>query len=396
MGTDFAASTSVLKRNTREDWPLTAAGIAARFKEALSAVGDLVATAPWSEGFVTHDRYLTALGEHADAVIAVLIRRTRDDAFILSQEQMARLCLALVNLQEVRFSHRQAILEEKLRGLQVAQQLAGEMPDQIGAHALLQRAAECVCELPGLGRSMVFRREGSILRAEATHFAGKDEWARECQAFSVETPYALGPGRPEAEIIRRRVPAIVNDAMHDPNAFQPIVQKIETQNYVVAPIIAYGEVAATLHGDAYFDERAVDEADRDAVGALAESLGRTLERALAIERLHAQHKAAEELALSASMAVRGLSQLPGTNIRDSFGPASGPVGGDDVPDELTAGEREVLQLIIQGATNPDIARRLFISEDTVKSRVKRILRKLGASNRGQAVAIYLDRLGRRC
>jgi DNA-binding NarL/FixJ family response regulator len=42
-----------------------------------------------------------------------------------------------------------------------------------------------------------------------------------------------------------------------------------------------------------------------------------------------------------------------------------------------------------GATNALIARELFISEGTVKSHVKRILRKLNASNRAEAVSRYL-------
>jgi hypothetical protein len=43
----------------------------------------------------------------------------------------------------------------------------------------------------------------------------------------------------------------------------------------------------------------------------------------------------------------------------------------------------------QGYTNAQIARRLVISEGTVKSHVKHILRKLDAANRAEAVAIWL-------
>lgn len=42
-----------------------------------------------------------------------------------------------------------------------------------------------------------------------------------------------------------------------------------------------------------------------------------------------------------------------------------------------------------GHTNARIARRLVISEGTVKSHVKHILRKLGAANRAEAVARWL-------
>jgi DNA-binding NarL/FixJ family response regulator len=57
--------------------------------------------------------------------------------------------------------------------------------------------------------------------------------------------------------------------------------------------------------------------------------------------------------------------------------------------QLTPREREVLALIAEGATNSQIAARLVITQDTAKSHVKRILRKLGAGNRVEAAAMYL-------
>jgi DNA-binding NarL/FixJ family response regulator len=57
---------------------------------------------------------------------------------------------------------------------------------------------------------------------------------------------------------------------------------------------------------------------------------------------------------------------------------------------MTRREREVLELMTSGATNTRIAEQLVISEGTVKSHVKHILRKLRASNRAEAVARYLQ------
>jgi DNA-binding NarL/FixJ family response regulator len=56
---------------------------------------------------------------------------------------------------------------------------------------------------------------------------------------------------------------------------------------------------------------------------------------------------------------------------------------------LTPREGEVLAELVKGLDNRAIGRALHISDDTVKSHVKAILRKLGAHDRGQAIAIAL-------
>jgi DNA-binding NarL/FixJ family response regulator len=61
-------------------------------------------------------------------------------------------------------------------------------------------------------------------------------------------------------------------------------------------------------------------------------------------------------------------------------------------EELTAREREVLQLLAEGLPNKSIAQRLDISEHTVKFHVNAILRKLGAQSRTEAV-VQATRLG---
>ncbi|MCP2635233.1 AAA family ATPase [Microbacterium sp. HD4P20] len=63
-------------------------------------------------------------------------------------------------------------------------------------------------------------------------------------------------------------------------------------------------------------------------------------------------------------------------------------GGADLAATLTPRERQVLELIAEGLTNPQIGRRLFISPKTASVHVSAILAKIGASNRAEAAALY--------
>ena len=57
---------------------------------------------------------------------------------------------------------------------------------------------------------------------------------------------------------------------------------------------------------------------------------------------------------------------------------------------LTSREREILALVATGATNRDIATRLFISENTVKNHLKNIMAKLHIQNRVQLAGLVKD------
>lgn len=66
-----------------------------------------------------------------------------------------------------------------------------------------------------------------------------------------------------------------------------------------------------------------------------------------------------------------------------------PVTDADL-DRLSDREREVLVLISRGASNSEIAERLYVSERTVKGHVGNIFAKLGARDRAAAIVIAYD------
>jgi DNA-binding CsgD family transcriptional regulator len=66
-----------------------------------------------------------------------------------------------------------------------------------------------------------------------------------------------------------------------------------------------------------------------------------------------------------------------------------PVLEEAGPAQLTEREREVMTLVASGLQGGDVAERLFLSPETVKSHVHNVMAKLGASTRAHAVAIAL-------
>ncbi|MCP2244030.1 response regulator [Lentzea aerocolonigenes] len=68
----------------------------------------------------------------------------------------------------------------------------------------------------------------------------------------------------------------------------------------------------------------------------------------------------------------------------------GPVREDPRLDSLTGREREILVAIGHGLTNGEIAQRFTLAESTVKTHVGRVLAKIGARDRVQAVILAYD------
>lgn len=61
--------------------------------------------------------------------------------------------------------------------------------------------------------------------------------------------------------------------------------------------------------------------------------------------------------------------------------------GPELGDDLTPREKEVLALMVEGLTNPEIAERLNISRSTARAHVSQILSKLAVNNRAEAISL---------
>jgi DNA-binding NarL/FixJ family response regulator len=121
------------------------------------------------------------------------------------------------------------------------------------------------------------------------------------------------------------------------------------------------------------------EQDDYIFGALsAGASGFLLKRTRPEELIAAIHTvAAGDSLLSPSVTSRVIEQMAGLPAPDA--------AGDPRLEELTAREREVLEHVARGLSNAEIAAALVIEESTVKTHIKRVLAKLDARDRVQAV-----------
>ncbi|WP_238424011.1 helix-turn-helix transcriptional regulator [Rhodococcus ruber] len=176
---------------------------------------------------------------------------------------------------------------------------------------------------------------------------------------------------------------------------------LASSSYVVAPIAVSTGVIGLVHGSRTTGE-ALDAVVRDVVGEFARSSGTLFERLMLADRLSEQknliiqrlQQEAREAELLEHADVHFVDE---NSTRWAVAPAGGSNEDLDIPalGSLTAREREVFALVVRGASNADIAEELVISIFTVKTHVKKILRKLGAMNRSEAIYRYLEMTGSR-
>lgn len=97
---------------------------------------------------------------------------------------------------------------------------------------------------------------------------------------------------------------------------------------------------------------------------------------------------ADELATAIRAAHKGRSTLAPEAAEVLIKVARQPQESEE---GLTRRELDILKLMVDGLSNPEIARKLFVSRSTVKFHVSNILMKLGAASRTEAVSMALQK-----
>lgn len=259
---------------------------------------------------------------------------------------------------------------------------------------LARRAPAVLCAAGEFDRVMISRVDGSTWTPAAVHVAAGAGERLNAGLLSnlpgIRVP--LTSLLIETHVLRNRVPALVDATLHARTDVQ-LGELSRSRAYVVAPVVVADRVAGFLHADTYTSRRTLTSADKASVQAFADLFGLLYERAAMTQRLRDQQRAVAD-ALSAAMvgatgAVAGVGHL----VRPEPLAVARAQGTEDARlpagrDGLTSREWHILRLLATGATNSQIASALVVSESTVKSHVKRILHKLPAANRAEAVYRY--------
>jgi DNA-binding CsgD family transcriptional regulator/GAF domain-containing protein len=282
----------------------------------------------------------------------------------------------------------------------------GQLRDCDSTAALVERAASAVCAV-GFDRAIVSRIEDSAWIPERVWVERDHKWADEILEIGRAHPQVLDRTLVETEMVRRKVGILVHDVQLRPAVHRPIADASQSRSYAAVPLISDGTVVGFVHCDCYYQQRNLDDFDRQLLTLFAEGLGQALGRTAMLDRLSSVRAGFDQVAATLSAAWGERARLGvvapaplGGQFAAGFtaGFPGGSVGAgaaDRFPtsagegSSLTRREIEVLRLMAAGDTNGRIARRLVISEGTVKSHVKHILRKLGAANRAEAVSRWL-------
>lgn len=310
----------------------------------------------------------------------------------------------LYEVDELHAELRSRILTERLDVLARIRESMEVLYECQAPDELIEAAPRELCRSCGFSRALISQIRGSMwvpVVYEPLPFEQDEQVEAAFRDWVEHTEIPLEHMLLETEMVRRRMPVLVADPQNDPRTFKPIVRQGRTNGYVAAPIIAAERAIGFLHADKARQEEEVSAEDRDYIWMFAEHFGFLYARAVLTERLGVQRSQLRE---AFEEAERGIDELYTAELElgrsEQAVTAETPVSTIFRPSQsrldalLTRREREVLELITSGATNIRIAEQLVISEGTVKSHVKHILRKLRVGNRAEAVARFLQLVAR--
>ncbi|NMO02287.1 LuxR family transcriptional regulator [Gordonia sp. TBRC 11910] len=333
--------------------------------------------------------------ESVDAALAAARRRAEQEVSrpTLSDDRRLAACRALYRVHQLQTQRLRDDATSAIRSVGEVRHTVDDLLQSTTSDLITEIPAR-VCRGLSFGRAMLSSVHAAVWLPKHLHFEsddGPDNTA--FRSYVTGAQISLADAPLESSVVRTRTPSMTSQPDSDRRTFKEIVAVAHTVGYVVAPIVSQGRVIAILHVDRPTD-RQISATDLSLVAALSECLSSVFERAILADRLARSSTRVDEMFGDITAELTALDDVAGPRATS---PIVAPVSAarpDISADVLTSREREVLGHIAIGATNAQIARSLVISEETVKSHVKQITRKLGTSTRSAAVARFVQIGGR--
>jgi DNA-binding CsgD family transcriptional regulator len=317
-----------------------------------------------------------------------------------STATVSRACATLLRLDELQRARVEAERMSRITELGAFAELARRL-DRLDPRDLIEQGAPELCGSMGFHRSLFSTVTTSTWRPRTLFIdPALDEGTGPLRSFLADAAWHLDTAPLESEVVRRRRPRLVREAQDSEQTFKPLMQVTQSRSYVVAPVWVRRQVVGLLHGDRWGD--AVSPEDVGRVEAYAECFGAAAETSLLRTRLRGLAAKHGEALISAGTRVAAFDGEI-ESVVAAFA-ATSPSSCADLPQHgglpvprdgdrtdgpfaaLSPRESEVLVEMSSGLTNAEIAVRLGLTEGTVKSYVKGVLRKLDVSSRAAAAA----------
>ncbi|MBD0860333.1 GAF domain-containing protein [Gordonia sp. zg691] len=244
---------------------------------------------------------------------------------------------------------------------------------------LVRRIPEQAARL-GFDRVLFSTVSSERWNPRSLHSRAGNEWARSY----LDGPGGSGFALPGAATCPR--PAHVDEptmlADPHPETGFALWRRSRSKSFWMVPVVHGRRVVGIIHADRHFDDRRPSEPEVDALRRFALHLSTLISGPALATGVPPTSFNRDPIEADPRLpAGERLSVIPG---------GRGVVAPPQADLSLSHREIEVIELMSEGLTNGQIGRRLTITEGTVKSHVKRILRKTDSSNRAEAVAIWLS------
>lgn len=294
------------------------------------------------------------------------------------------------------FGRRVVATGSRLLGSDPARDLLAAQRRLQGAESvpeLFGHACEMAPEWCGFERAVVLSVADGVLDAGDVGSVSDPNSEALRQRLSATAPLALHPGTEEAELIREAEGA----RSHAPRLPSALARVLGLEHFGIGAVVPEDRVLALLVLDRSADPP--DAGDRYTVQVFAQLLAAALERLILRQRMSEFAVELRYLTASAqALCKEGLDSpvaLPIDYGSGSVFTNACPVGRvefgttDEPREPFTRRELTIVQEMVAGRSNREIAKELQLSPETVKKYVARVIHKMGAANRGDAAVRYL-------